>query len=412
MKPRRPAGATLAGLLTSVLLLATPGIALGATDWTITRSPSSIAALTTASFSLVATNTGSGKKTSAIGCITVSIPSQFAVNSAAVTNASGHIWNASFSNSGGPGTTVTVRASASKERLTANNVESVSFSVNVTAALSPGSYQWTANAFNGHDCSGTFGQPTALTVTIGAGSINTPPVAVADLVTVPEGGTLVTAAPGLLANDLDADGDPLTAQLVTGPVHGTLSLAADGSFTYAPFANFAGADSFTYRARDGFATSAPATVSITVVPVAGTGSSSPTPTPSPSSASPGATPAFSPGSSLANSPTESATPGLDGSPPASPGPAQITAAGGSGSPAPTPALTLARAPNDPIAPLSLDFAFAGMQFDWFIPGLAIGGPGLLVIAAIAVQLFGALAWLPAVRRYLGGSDPRRRRRPA
>jgi hypothetical protein len=75
-------------------------------------------------------------------------------------------------------------------------------------------------------------------------------------------------------------------------------------------------------------------------------------------------------------------------------------------------LTLARAPDEPIAPLSLDFAFAGMQFDWFIPGLAIGVPGLLVIAAIALQLFGALAWLPAVRRYLGGSDPRRRPRPA
>ena len=52
----------------------------------------------------------------------------------------------------------------------------------------------------------------------------------------------------MLGNDTDADGQSLTAALVTGPAHGTLTLNADGSFTYTPAANYNGTDSFTYTA--------------------------------------------------------------------------------------------------------------------------------------------------------------------
>ena len=62
---------------------------------------------------------------------------------------------------------------------------------------------------------------------------------------------LVIAAPGVLANDSDVEGDALTAVLVSGPANGTLALNADGSFTYTPAANYNGADSFTYKANDG-----------------------------------------------------------------------------------------------------------------------------------------------------------------
>ena len=44
---------------------------------------------------------------------------------------------------------------------------------------------------------------------------------------------------------------PLTAILVSGPAHGTLTLNADGSFSYTPDANYNGTDSFTYKASDG-----------------------------------------------------------------------------------------------------------------------------------------------------------------
>jgi VCBS repeat-containing protein len=72
---------------------------------------------------------------------------------------------------------------------------------------------------------------------------------------------------GVLRNDRDVEGDPLSAVLVTNPANGTLTLNTDGSFTYTPNANFNGADSFTYRASDGVAQSNAATVSITVAPV-------------------------------------------------------------------------------------------------------------------------------------------------
>jgi VCBS repeat-containing protein len=51
--------------------------------------------------------------------------------------------------------------------------------------------------------------------------------------------------------------------LVSGPAHGTLTLNANGSFTYTPAANYNGPDSFTYKANDGQADSNVATVSIT-----------------------------------------------------------------------------------------------------------------------------------------------------
>jgi VCBS repeat-containing protein len=75
------------------------------------------------------------------------------------------------------------------------------------------------------------------------------------------------AAPGVLGNDSDPDGDPLTAVLVAGPSHGSLTLNANGSFSYTPAADVAGADSFSYRASDGTLTSNVATVTLTVTPV-------------------------------------------------------------------------------------------------------------------------------------------------
>ncbi|MDR3636948.1 MAG: Ig-like domain repeat protein [Isosphaeraceae bacterium] len=69
---------------------------------------------------------------------------------------------------------------------------------------------------------------------------------------------------GVLFNDSDPDGDPLTAQLVSGPSHGAVTLNADGSFTYAPVSGYYGPDSFTYQANDGQLNSNVATVSLTV----------------------------------------------------------------------------------------------------------------------------------------------------
>src|SRR5206468_2993250 len=80
----------------------------------------------------------------------------------------------------------------------------------------------------------------------------------------------IAAATGVLKNDTDADGGTLAVQSprpITGPSHGTLTLNADGSFTYTPVADYYGADTFTYKATDSVADSNVATVTINVTPV-------------------------------------------------------------------------------------------------------------------------------------------------
>jgi hypothetical protein len=67
----------------------------------------------------------------------------------------------------------------------------------------------------------------------------------------------------LTASDLD--GDPLTFNVATSPVHGSLSGAAP-TLTYQPNAGYVGPDSFTFTANDGQTDSVPASVDITVNP--------------------------------------------------------------------------------------------------------------------------------------------------
>ena len=104
------------------------------------------------------------------------------------------------------------------------------------------------------------------TVTINvlpAGS-NLPPNAVPDSYETLQNTPLTVAAPGLLDNDSDLNGDPLTAELENEPDHGSLALNSDGSFLYTPNQTFSGQDSFSYRAGDGTLSSAPVSVTITV----------------------------------------------------------------------------------------------------------------------------------------------------
>ncbi|WP_161602227.1 SdrD B-like domain-containing protein [Tautonia marina] len=98
-------------------------------------------------------------------------------------------------------------------------------------------------------------------------TINAAPVAADMSFSVAEDTTLEVAAPGVLADASDVEGDLLTVILVTGPAHGTLQLNPDGSFSYEPDADFFGADSFVFIVSDGTAESAPATATIDVLAV-------------------------------------------------------------------------------------------------------------------------------------------------
>ena len=98
-------------------------------------------------------------------------------------------------------------------------------------------------------------------------STNQLPVGVAETIYVTVGGTATTLSGGVtsvLANDTDADGDPLTAVLVTNPTEGALTLNSNGTFSYVHGGGNLASDSFTYSANDGKINGAPVTVSITV----------------------------------------------------------------------------------------------------------------------------------------------------
>jgi hypothetical protein len=112
--------------------------------------------------------------------------------------------------------------------------------------------------------------PAIEDVTIGYSLVpaNHPPVAAADSYNATEDTPLTIAAPGVLANDSDADADALTAVLVTTTAHGALALNSNGGFSYTPAAGYSGADSFTYKANDGKDDSNVATVTLTIAATA------------------------------------------------------------------------------------------------------------------------------------------------
>ena len=132
----------------------------------------------------------------------------------------------------------------------------VSGAANGTVSLNPdGSFRYTPAAnFNGADsfrykASDGAADSNVATVSVVIAAVNDEPVAVNNSYSTNEDQVLNVAAPGVLGNDTDIDGGPLRAVLVSGPSHGTVTLNANGSFSYTPAANFSGADSFSYDSQ-------------------------------------------------------------------------------------------------------------------------------------------------------------------
>jgi Ca2+-binding RTX toxin-like protein len=97
--------------------------------------------------------------------------------------------------------------------------------------------------------------------------LNVAPVAVADTLAAVEDTPVTFTAAALLANDTDADGDPLTIAAVISGTGGTATLNGNGSVSFTPDADFNGPASFSYTVTDGLLTSAPATVTVNVAAV-------------------------------------------------------------------------------------------------------------------------------------------------
>jgi len=138
-----------------------------------------------------------------------------------------------------------------------------------------GSFSYTPNPnFNGTDqftylANDGAGGPDSnvATVTITVTPVNDPPTAVADAYDAVAGTTLYVASPGVLANDSDVDGDPLTATTSGIPPTELTAFNTDGSFTFDATLLTAGTVAqFDYVANDGtFDSLPPATVTVNVV---------------------------------------------------------------------------------------------------------------------------------------------------
>lgn len=82
---------------------------------------------------------------------------------------------------------------------------------------------------------------------------NRPPSASDDNYSTPEDQALIVSdsTNGVLGNDSDPDGDPLSASISSTPDHGSLTLNDNGTFEYVPEENYNGSDGFGYQVSDG-----------------------------------------------------------------------------------------------------------------------------------------------------------------
>ena len=107
---------------------------------------------------------------------------------------------------------------------------------------------------------GRKGQSTA-SVEVRVQGVNSAPSAVDNRVTTSRDQPITF---DVLANDSDADGDPLTITGFSLPAHGQLAYHADQTFTYTPGPGFVGEDGFGYTISDGRGGTAQAEVTLVV----------------------------------------------------------------------------------------------------------------------------------------------------
>ncbi|NOE77292.1 hypothetical protein GU260_03930, partial [Vibrio cholerae] len=168
-----------------------------------------------------------------------------------------------------PGSTVTLvvtDANGTQQTLTATVQPDGSYSVDVTIPLAEGNYKVDASVTDPAGNTGTVTDD-------GSVDIDDPVDAVNDEYTVNEDGSVSI---NLLVNDIALDGGlaikSINGVTLTGGAqniavsNGSVEIAADGSMTFVPNANFNGNISFDYVATDADGDTDSATVSIAVTP--------------------------------------------------------------------------------------------------------------------------------------------------
>ena len=128
------------------------------------------------------------------------------------------------------------------------------------------SYTIQVNNSGADDATGvTFTDTVDANTTYVPGSLKVSPLAFADTYFTAQGSPLIVNAPGVLANDTGTP-SPSAVPIVAGPTTGggTVTLNADGSFTYTPAPAFTGSDTFSYTVTNGQTPDDTATVTINV----------------------------------------------------------------------------------------------------------------------------------------------------
>ena len=155
--------------------------------------------------------------------------------------------------------------------VTSTAVVTASLTDNVTSAQPGDTLNYTATLGStgpGTARDLTLNNPLDPDTTLVPGSVEVSPLALDDqYVGTTVGTAFATGAPGVLLNDVDGDGDPLTVSPAGARATaqgGSADVSADGSFTYTPPASFRGLDTFPYQADDGNGIPGPGVVTIHV----------------------------------------------------------------------------------------------------------------------------------------------------
>lgn len=127
----------------------------------------------------------------------------------------------------------------------------------------PGYAGTDAFTYTAVDGRGGADQATVSVTVTAADPTNRPPTAVDDQAQTQEGASVSI---GVLGNDSDADGDPLSVTAVGAPGHGSAVAVGDGTISYTPSPGYNGPDQFQYTVGDGRDGQDTATVSVTVTP--------------------------------------------------------------------------------------------------------------------------------------------------
>ncbi len=360
-----------AGPAAVLLVLALVGPVLAAQSWSIVADRLTVPLDESAVVTLTVTNTSSSNGGgSGIACVTVAIPSAYDVTSVSVASVSnGRSWSADVSAGSPRG--IVARADSNGDRLRGDPDDDVLVLKVKVTGTSLGLATWTANELQDAGCTGSYKKPVAILMTVLGLPIPTPkPTPKPTPAPTPTPTTEPTVRPTATAT-------PAPTPTPTRPPSATPT--PDPTRPPTPTASPAPTD----------------------------GSAGPTPTEPPS-------PLASPDPSAAASQPVGVGIGStgSGSGTGSSGTGGASGGGGTGQASP-PRLDLGLDGDHPgsLAGLDLGGSVGFGFFDWAVPGAILTGPGLLLLVIIAAQAAGGLAWLPVVRRKIGGFGPARRGRP-